>query len=79
MSQQIVEMKTKSTFTKEDAILRPMSDESMNGQMSVGLGVLSETFYETALSPCKNLLYLLYIAPPRTEVCANRGGFIESF
>ena len=49
MSQQIVEMKTKSTFTKEDAILRPMSDESMNGQMSVGLGVRSETFYETAL------------------------------
>ena len=48
MSQQIVEMMTKSTFTKEDAILRPMSDESMNGQMSVGLGVRSETFYETA-------------------------------
>ena len=23
------------------------------------------------LSPCKNLLYLLYIAPTRTEVCAN--------
>ena len=48
VSQQIVDSLTKPTFTKEAVFLRPMSDESMNGQMSVGLGVLSETFYETA-------------------------------